>query len=332
MKKVLNSPENIKAFLRDCGFIHMTGGNGCHEYIAPIEGDDIYVYQINGIGLSEIKSVDQPVIFSVNGKDPSVTPLAKSITEYPNLQMLIDDESIGLNFKKVLDDIKQKYYAKKLGGAILNMHSLKVNDIDKRFADTFGFIEADGYGRMHLYFDWRKHGLKVEQLSGVGFEIGTFGGLPVFLSVLWYMVNNKLVGVWECTSKVMHSDLVKTWFEIALPHVKANNDSMNDHNTLLDLDIKPDKEFIYDESLKFLKNEHMYEMDNLASSLKGTKHEKIFSTHANNIRKLREQMAELDIKFSLGLIGEVQHSSELHDLSDNIDSNMELLMRKKSTA
>src|ERR1700722_16576172 len=83
-KRILKTGRNIETFLKECGFVYyaskLSGNNryasGCCEFIKEKLGDALYCFQINGLGLAEIKSVNEPIVFSINGKDPSVTPQA----------------------------------------------------------------------------------------------------------------------------------------------------------------------------------------------------------------------------------------------------------------
>lgn len=109
-KRMIKTPKSIVLFLRDCGFdcghSKQDGKNpyasGICEFWKEIKGDDKYCFQINGEGLSEIKSVNEPVYFSINGKDPSITPMYKRCTLYPNFKSLIESENKLVDFSKGL--------------------------------------------------------------------------------------------------------------------------------------------------------------------------------------------------------------------------------------
>jgi hypothetical protein len=105
-KRILKTGRNIEMFLKECGFTYyaskINGNNryasGCCEFIKEKIGDELYCFQINGLGLTEIKSVSEPVIFSINGKDPSITPQAFYVKEYSSFQEMVSGESDKLNF------------------------------------------------------------------------------------------------------------------------------------------------------------------------------------------------------------------------------------------
>lgn len=114
-KRIIKNAKNIEMFLRDCGFDYFASlgkrgcpyPSGCCEYLADIKDNKqfdntLYCFQVNGQGLSEITSVDEPVIFSVNGKDPSITPMYAYSKEYPNLKAMIEGESDKVDFSSAL--------------------------------------------------------------------------------------------------------------------------------------------------------------------------------------------------------------------------------------
>lgn len=114
-KRIIKTPKNIEMFLRESGFDYFASlgkrgcpyPSGCCEFIADIKDNKkfdntIYCFQINGEGLSEIQSIDEPVIFSVNGKDPSITPLAIYSKEYPSFKAMIEGESDKVDFSSAL--------------------------------------------------------------------------------------------------------------------------------------------------------------------------------------------------------------------------------------
>jgi hypothetical protein len=76
------------------------------EYIKEKAGDELYCYQINGEGISKIESLDEPAIFCINGKDPSITPMYSYSKEYPNLKALVMGESHRNIFKNGLKNWK----------------------------------------------------------------------------------------------------------------------------------------------------------------------------------------------------------------------------------
>ena len=104
-KRIVKTGKNVEMFLRDCGFDYFASlgkrgcafPSGCCEFVANIPNDSkfdnkLYCFQINGEGISEIESIDEPVVFSVNGKDPSITPLFTYSKTYPNFKAMIEGE------------------------------------------------------------------------------------------------------------------------------------------------------------------------------------------------------------------------------------------------
>lgn len=97
-KPFVKTAKQIEMFLRSAGFEYLASlpknGNyhasGCAEYVKPI--DNLYSYQINGEGLSEIKSIHDAVIFSENGSDPSVIPTYRHHIHYSNFIEMINGE------------------------------------------------------------------------------------------------------------------------------------------------------------------------------------------------------------------------------------------------
>jgi len=138
--------------------------------------------------------------------------------------------------------------------------------IAERFAKTFGLIEANSYERHKLYFELKTQGYDVEQISdGLMTTIGTFHGHPVTLSFSWYKVNDILVGFYSSDSAVVNWDMIKTWIKTNLPHIKANNDAMNSHNTLHPIGVKHTVESL-EKSMNYIATEHNYQIEQLQKS------------------------------------------------------------------
>lgn len=103
-KKEIKTQKDIRQFLIDCGFDPLwSDEHVLQEYLKEIKDDDLYVYQINGDGISDIENLDDTVYFSENGKDPSITPMYRYSAEYPNLKAMVEAESKrGIDFSKGL--------------------------------------------------------------------------------------------------------------------------------------------------------------------------------------------------------------------------------------
>lgn len=100
VKKIIKTKKDIQTFLITCGFERFNSiYSGVCEYLKDIQGDDIYVYQINGEGITDIESPDEMVIFCENGKNPSITPMYRYSKEYQNLKAMVEAESNrGIDF------------------------------------------------------------------------------------------------------------------------------------------------------------------------------------------------------------------------------------------
>lgn len=91
--KNINTAEQAEKFLKDCGFIgYHSVFSGVGEYIADKENDELYCYQINGEDITRVADLNEAVIFTINGKDPSITPLYSYSKEYYNFKEMIDGE------------------------------------------------------------------------------------------------------------------------------------------------------------------------------------------------------------------------------------------------
>lgn len=110
-KRIVKTGKHIELFLRNCGFQYCASlgkrgcpyPSGCCEFLADIKDNkqfdsNLYCFQINGQGLSEIQSINEPVLFSINGKDPSITPLFAYSKEYQNFKAMIEGESDKFDF------------------------------------------------------------------------------------------------------------------------------------------------------------------------------------------------------------------------------------------
>lgn len=105
--------RQIETFLKAAGFTYLASkrdmanpyGSGCGCFVKEIKGNKDYVYQINGVGISEIESINEPVLFSENGCDPVKTPMYRYSKEYPDFYSMVRNES-----KRGVFDIALKNY------------------------------------------------------------------------------------------------------------------------------------------------------------------------------------------------------------------------------
>lgn len=99
--KIITTKKNIRSFLIASGFKPAWCKESVtQEYIKPIADEDLYVYQINGEDITDIESLEEPVLFSENGKDPIETPMYRYSEKYPNLKAMVDGEiKRGVIFK-----------------------------------------------------------------------------------------------------------------------------------------------------------------------------------------------------------------------------------------
>lgn len=100
-KKIVKTKKDIRSFLIASGFKPAWCKESVtQEYIKPIADEDLYVYQINGEDITDIESLDEPVFFSENGKDPAETPMYRYSKQYPNLKAMVEGErKRGVVFK-----------------------------------------------------------------------------------------------------------------------------------------------------------------------------------------------------------------------------------------
>lgn len=102
-KQKIKDNKGIQKFLAICGFARISYNGTFCEYHKEIKGDDIYDYQINGLDISDIDTIDEPCIFSENGIEPSETPMYRYSQEYPDFRSMIKGESKrGVDFSKGL--------------------------------------------------------------------------------------------------------------------------------------------------------------------------------------------------------------------------------------
>ena len=100
-KRLIQTPADVLHFLVDCGFVWVTLG-GCYEYHKPIPNEYDYVFQINDEGFEDIKSLNTPIIFTENGRDPSTHPLSRYEKSYPSLKEFVEAENERVDFSQGL--------------------------------------------------------------------------------------------------------------------------------------------------------------------------------------------------------------------------------------
>lgn len=110
-------------------------------------------------------------------------------------------------------------------------------EIEKFFEDVHGVVEANSFEMFALWKDNKEQGHEwVENLSGIGKSVGTVGGNPVFVSLLWNRVRGKKILFVDATSQVVDHSMVEDWLQNNLPKsaMKDNGnyrktDAMNFH-------------------------------------------------------------------------------------------------------
>ena len=99
-KRLIKTGKNIEIFLKDVGFSYFASlprkenqASGCCEYHLPIDKNRLF--QINGLGLSEIESLKDPVEFSIQNTD---TMMGEYNKEYPDFEAMVNGEKDKVDF------------------------------------------------------------------------------------------------------------------------------------------------------------------------------------------------------------------------------------------
>lgn len=110
----------------------------------------------------------------------------------------------------------------------------------KKFLENIhGAVEATSFERMCLWERNRDRAKRewVENLSGIGKNVGEFSGSPVFISLLTAMIDGKKILFYEATSVVVNWDIIEKWLQDNLPKSAFRKDgrlnktdAMNFHN------------------------------------------------------------------------------------------------------
>jgi hypothetical protein len=106
------------------------------------------------------------------------------------------------------------------------------NEMKKFLAGVRGVCEANSYEKHGLWCDYAQEALDskcvadareriryswVSDSSGLMQQVGTFGGMPVVISMFKSKVNGYWILFYYACSMVTHSDMVRKWLEENLP-------------------------------------------------------------------------------------------------------------------
>lgn len=102
---------------------------------------------------------------------------------------------------------------------------------DTRFKQTKHLVEATSYEKLSLWQEWHKEVTWDQDPMGTSAIIGTFGGMPLNVSLFWSTIGGKLICFFENISMVSHSDMTRAWLNKNFPEVPITN-AMNFHNAV----------------------------------------------------------------------------------------------------
>lgn len=111
----------------------------------------------------------------------------------------------------------------------------------RRCAETFAVVDATSQEAHDLWvrFHYKPDGhapLAWKQMNpGMWREIGTFGGMPVCVTVFWALVEGRLVAFVEGTSTVVHHGMIEEWSRETFKSARSRSDAANFHNVALDI-------------------------------------------------------------------------------------------------
>lgn len=131
------------------------------------------------------------------------------------------------------------------------------DNAENRLKNTFCIVEADDFAQYALWCQHAKHSLYPpysrrtnkraypardwkEISSGWLVQVGTTGGLPVYISVHWAYIDRLPVMFWYGCSRVTDSILIEIWLDKHFNGVwegrRTSYDAMNFHNCLIAID------------------------------------------------------------------------------------------------
>ncbi len=88
---------------------------------------------------------------------------------------------------------------------------MSVPPVDRRFRNTFFFVEASSFEKHYLWKEWHEKVNWEQDHFGWSCPIGTLDRRPIHLTFFWARIEGKLVGFWECTSEVADHKLIERW-------------------------------------------------------------------------------------------------------------------------
>lgn len=122
-------------------------------------------------------------------------------------------------------------------------------DLNSRFKEmldkTIAMVECSSYEKLKLHFEHIEFGYKVDQVyEGYSLIIGELAGWPVNVSFGWIIIGGKVLGLYECTSTVVHHDMIAEWIKINMPQVVKTTDAMNVHNAIKAIGAEIDIDYV----------------------------------------------------------------------------------------
>lgn len=122
-----------------------------------------------------------------------------------------------------------------MSGTIRDLPSQLDDDQLKPFVtDIFAVVEANSFERHTL---WQRHAHQYsweDNLSGIGYVIGTLDDRPIMLSLLTSTLGGKKILWIEPTSQVVDWKMIDEWRRFHLPKLRKW-DAGNFHNVIRDL-------------------------------------------------------------------------------------------------
>ena len=103
------------------------------------------------------------------------------------------------------------------------MHNLNLMSLDECLAATAFAVEASNFERHCL---WNTHHEQVHWKScnaGYGVNIGKCAGMPVFVSVIFSVIDGHVVLFYEPTSQVVDWRMVEEWLKTTVPCTWKDN-------------------------------------------------------------------------------------------------------------
>lgn len=99
-----------------------------------------------------------------------------------------------------------------------------------KLKETEYFVEANDFETLCLWKENEQIHKLCWEINSRGFfhQVGTLEGLPVNLVIFWNTINDKLIGFYNCCSRVCDWEMIKNWLQEHNPKFKDNHcDSMN---------------------------------------------------------------------------------------------------------